>query len=899
MLAPETELNDQQREAVNHLFGPLVVMAPVGTGKTTVLAHRAAAAIRAGVEPGHILCLSFTNRAAREMRERIRQLIGVPAGQITVRTFHGLCAYVLRYEAETLGIPADFTVCDEEDVRAGLVNLCRRQGLDGEYLDKLAGILSHFLQRVKLAPYSEEDPDRLDDYFAAAVRQSSLSFADLPRVDLRRVVSDYQQFLLANSVLDFTDLILHVARLFSDFPEALERWRQHYSWLQVDEVQDVTLAEYGIVARLAAVSKDVALFGDFDQTIYEWRGSQPHRVLGKFQRQFDPVREILLTKNYRATRHMLRACEAFIHANRRFVTLAIEPMTHVPGNKVFLHTEATPQDEAHWIADAIEVLRTEGGIPNREIAVLTRTNAANDEVARALEARGIEHLVIDHFRFFRRMEVKDAISYLRFLLNGRDSQSLLRLLQRPPGKVAPGIVEQVRTVPAEVGLRLTDFLDPVTYQYGDPFGLLLEKLGQGQVVVFDVEATGLDLAQDEIIELAAVRLSPSPLAPGGRGVGGAGVAWGSPGVATPGLGAFPLTPDLSHAGPPRGEGGKTADRFHEYLFPAKSVGESARVHNLTDDFLAAHGRPAAEVLSAFLHFSAGCLLLGHNVHYDVNILGSQLRRLGLPHPPRFASADTLDMARRFYRLPSYTLAALCRELRLPVTPSHRAADDVDATCALLDVLLPHLRRRKAERERLVAQYAPALRPLADCFERWRALVDEERPAALLQRILDESGLFAYWERQSDGGKAAARLRDLVALFRRYDDPTMAPRDALLTIANLASLGVETDKYLEREDKVVVLTVHQAKGMEFDAVFIAGATDNDFPSRRSQKEGRLEEEHRLFYVALTRARNVLVITYPARDNANRPQPPSRYLAQIPAELRQQLGPDGGLTGLLSP
>jgi DNA helicase-2/ATP-dependent DNA helicase PcrA len=529
-------------------------------------------------------------------------------------------------------------------------------------------------------------------------------------------------------------------------------------------------------------------------------------------------------------------------------------------------------------------------------------------VARALEAHGIEHLVIDHFRFFRRMEVKDAISYLRFLLNGRDSQSLLRLLQRPPGKVAAGVVDQVRAIPAEVGLRLTDFLDLVTYQYNDPFGLLLEKLGQGQVVVFDVEATGLDLAQDEIVELAAVRLSP--LAPRGRGVGGEGEASAEPRPSPPRGGGgggrapppqasadprpAPLTP---YPSPPRGEGGKT-DRFHEYLFPSKPVGDSVRVHGLTDDFLAGHGRPPAEVLADFLRFSAGCLLVGHNVHYDVNILASQLRRLGLPHPPRFASADTLDMARRFYRLPSYTLGALCRELRLPVIPSHRAADDVEATAALLDVLLPHLGRKKAERQRLVAQYAPAFRSLADRFEQWRDLVDEERPAALLQRILDESGLYEYWQRQSDGGTAAARLRDLADLFRRYDDPAMAPRDALLTIANLASLGVETDKYLQREDKVVVLTVHQAKGMEFDAVFIAGATDNDFPSRRSQKEGRLEEEHRLFYVAMTRARKVLVITHPTRDGGNRPQAPSRYLAQIPAELLTRLDTGAGLDGLLS-
>src|SRR5262249_11860405 len=187
---------------------------------------------------------------------------------------------------------------------------------------------------------------------------------------------------------------------------------------------------------------------------------------------------------------------------------------------------------------------------------------------------------------------------------------------------------------------------------------------------------------------------------------------------------------------------------------------------------------------------------------------------------RFACADTLDMARRFFRLPSYTLHALCRSLRLSVTPSHRAMDDVKATRALLDVLLPCLRSRKAEREQLVARFAPAFQPLAQCCERWRDLLDDVRPAELLRRVLEESGLYEFWRRQNDGGRAAARLGELVSLFSRYDDPALAPRDALLTIANLASLGVETDRSLAREDKVAVLTVHQAKGMEFDAVIVA-------------------------------------------------------------------------------
>ena len=835
--ASEQHLNERQDEAVRHVRGPLLVLAPVGTGKTTVIARRTAHAIEEGVDPSGILCLSFTNRAAREMKDRIVARLGRQAADVHVSTFHGLCAHILRHEADALGLAPDYTICDEEDAKELLETLAADFGLRALGGEALGGGLYSFMEKVTLASLAGDGDADVDGLFAGFANNDRSGCLAPAHFNPQALIDRYHQHLAAHDLVDFTGLIASVARLFHDHADRLEKWRRVYHWVQVDEVQDTNGPEYAAIARLAACHRNLAFFGDVDQTIYEWRGSDPRAVLGRFREEFGPVKEIALTRNYRSARRVLEACESFIRCLDTAVTRRLEPDSAADGS-VCVRGAAGPGEEAEWIAATIHDLGQNHGLRNRDVAVLARSNAIATEVSKVMTRRKIPHFVIENLRFFRRPEVKDATAVVRVLLNRCDPGSLMRLLVRVPGGLRPETLTAVRRLPAEAGLRVTDFIDPVTFSYGDPFGLVLERLEQDRVVVFDVEATGLDVNRDEIVELAAVR----------AGAGG------------------------------------VREQFHAFLRPSISVGPSAAIHGFTDEFLAREGKDPAAVLADFLRFAGDGVLVGHNVGYDLAILRSQCRRLGI-ECPRFGSCDTLDVARRFCRLRRYTLAHLCQELDLGVRPSHRAADDVAATWRLLEHLLDPVRRSQGVRLGLVARLRGEFRAWAERFEGWRDCLETERPIFLLERILDESGLRRHWEGQPDGGRRKANLLELSYLFGRYDDPRLSPREALVRIAGIASLGNETDRYIEQEDKVLVLTVHQAKGLEFDTVFIAGATDQEFPTWHSRRDGRIDEEHRLFYVALSRARNRVFVSWSEADARGRERTASRFLAMIPAHLRR--------------
>ena len=281
----------------------------------------------------------------------------------------------------------------------------------------------------------------------------------------------------------------------------------------------------------------------------------------------------------------------------------------------------------------------------------------------------IDHFVIDNFRFFRGAEVKDALAYVRFLLNPSDGHSLLRLLQRPPKGIGDATIEALRHVPPEVGLRLVDFVHPVALAFHDPFAPLLDHLARGRVVIFDVETTGLETTQDEIIELAAARVGPDGV----------------------------------------------VERFHRFVKPSRPVGISSPIHGFTEDFLAQHGEDPRQVFADFLSFSRDCLFVGHNVGFDRAIFQSHARRLGLACPS-LVCYDTLEMTRRFFRLRRYTLLNICRELKLEPLPTHKADDDVAATGQLLRVLVERLRTGIGERRRLLARYGPAFVSVSESLQ---------------------------------------------------------------------------------------------------------------------------------------------------------------------------------------
>ncbi|WP_321476304.1 3'-5' exonuclease [uncultured Paludibaculum sp.] len=836
-MIPWETLNPEQREAVEAWNLALLVMAPVGTGKTNVLALRAANAVEQGVAPSSILCLSFTNKAAREVKDRLTRHLGRRGGEVTAKTFHGLCAQILRVEAPAVGWDRDFLIYDEEDCRSILGEVARRANIKppDDERDSFEFLLFDAAARARLSEFDDEVPRTPQQVFDSCLRDSRASFLQYRGgLMFKPLLTEYVHALRDCHAVDFADLIAGVNRLFKENPEALERWQSKFSWIQVDEIQDTNRGEYRPLALLAARHRRLSLFGDIDQTIYQWRGSVPLRILAEYKSAFAPVHEIRFTRNYRSTRRILEACERLIRACPGALTKHIVPQQAEEGEPLRVYEADDARDEARWIRNQVQTLVEEQGVQLGQIAVLTRSNFTSREVSRNFTALGLPHLQVDQFKFFQRAEIKEALAHLRLLLNPHDANSLMRYLKTPPKGVGEATIEALAGAPRQAGLKPADLLSPSTFEFGDPFRPLLEAARAGRVVVFDIETTGLAVGDDEIVEIAAARC----------------------------------------------DGSSVLAEFHAYLKPSRPVGDSEPIHHLSDEFLAREGRDPGQVLREFELFCDGCVLAGHNVAlFDVPMVRSVCARLGLPAWGAVQVFDTLDLTRRFHRLPRYKLGEICSRLGLRSIPTHRADADVAATVELLQVLLPRLEEGALARVSAVKQYGPKFKPLAEKMEQWRQFLAVERPHELLERILHESGLIKHYERDASDAPRREHLDELLSLFQRFDDLSMQPMDATIHVLSVASLGKEIDGQAVDEDKVLLLTVHQAKGLEFDTVFIAGAADGEFPNRRSVKEGLEDEEHRLFYVAVSRAKRRLYFTYPVIGGWGRQQMPSRYLRMV--------------------
>lgn len=823
-------LNAKQQRAAAHIHGALLVQAPVGTGKTLVLTQRLINAIAAGIPAAQILCLSFTNKAANEIRERVRRALPAQAREITVSTFHGLCARIIRQEAHALGIPADFVIYDEEDSRQLLRVCVGRQIADVPqqeeqlFVDLLLSFVNAVKRELTLHGQCLDLQRVFDKVYRELGKQSSLAYS----IDHTQLFANYTAELSGSHAIDFSDLIELVTRLFRQYPYPLERWQAQFHWIQVDEMQDTNPEEYAIIAQLAAPHGNLAFFGDIDQTLYEWRGSDPEAMLQMFRTAFHPVREMQLVQNYRATAVNVAVCQAVIGGYARAAHTQIICAGSDRGDPVIFHSAASLRSEGHWIAEEIQRLR-ECGISG-SIAVLTRMHFIAKEISEALAEHGVAHARLEQFPFYRRTEVKDALSYLRLLRNPYDARSLHRILQSPPRGIGETTIGAITAIPGELGLRLIDFVNLSTFHERDPYGLLLARIDEGRVVIFDVETTGTNIDEDEIIEIAAIRM---------------------------------------------GQDGVIED-FHHFLRPSRPLGESAAVHHHREDFLRIHGEDPAKVIGDFLTFIDGCVLVGHNVVFDISMLTSNAERhnYAVGYLERY---DTLEIARRLLpQLERYRLIDIHHALNTTTEPNHSAVDDVQATYEILKELLQPIRLHRGQRRVLVQRYRPQFEPLAQQINIWRALAGRLRPPHLLRQILSSSGLGAYVAAQADGPRCLANLNELLTTLERIDDPEVSPARALDAALNAAVLGNDLDRYGTTDERVQLLTVHQAKGMEFDTVFIAGAVDSSFPGYWTHTDQRkLDEEHRVFYVAVSRARKRLYLTSHKTNAWGKPQRLSRY------------------------
>ena len=407
------ELNETQREAVTSTEGPLLVVAGAGSGKTRVLTYRVAHLIRAcGVKPHEILAITFTNRAAGEMRSRLASLRGPPAERAWIMTFHAACGRILRSEIPRLGYRSSFTIYDQPD-QVRLVKICLEELERDPKRFPPRGIHSQISNAKNSLVGPEEYMERVSSFYDRTVAE---------------VYELYQRKLFAASALDFDDLLYLTVQVLERFPEARERWQKAFRYVLVDEYQDTNHAQYRLLQLLAAKHKNVFAVGDPDQSIYAFRGADIRNIL-EFERDFGEARQIALEQNYRSTMSILEAANGVIVQNRerKEKRLWSELGDGEPVEVVEVEDERA---EARYVAAAIAALADEG-YSGSEIAVFYRTNAQSRVIEDVLVRQEIGYRVIGGPRFYERAEVKDLVAYLQVIDNPLDVVSLLRIANRP------------------------------------------------------------------------------------------------------------------------------------------------------------------------------------------------------------------------------------------------------------------------------------------------------------------------------------------------------------------------------------------------------------------------------------------------------------------------------------
>ena len=416
------QLNPMQQLAVKHGTGPLLLLAGAGSGKTRALTHRIAWLVRQhGVDPWHILAVTFTNKAAGEMKERLEELLGDSPG-LWVSTFHSTCVRILRQEIEALGFDRNFTIYDDQDQERLLKVLLQELGLDEKKLKPRA--VAAAIDRAKNKGLW---PEQLVDH-------------DDRSEQVARIYTLYQERLQQANALDFGDLLMQTVRLFEQHPDVLDKYRQRFHYILVDEFQDTNQVQYRLIHLLASGHGNLCVVGDDDQSIYRWRGAEVGNILG-FERDYPGCETIRLEQNYRSTKTILDAAGAVVahNAGRKAKKLWTE---NLDGDPVSLEVLPDDLEEARFLAGEIARLQRQGR-HLRDIAVFYRTNAQSRVIEEALRKERIPYVMFGGLKFYLRLEIKDILAYLRIISNPADSISARRIINVPPRGIGAVTVNKI------------------------------------------------------------------------------------------------------------------------------------------------------------------------------------------------------------------------------------------------------------------------------------------------------------------------------------------------------------------------------------------------------------------------------------------------------------------------
>ncbi|MFC1489778.1 ATP-dependent helicase [Candidatus Latescibacterota bacterium] len=433
-------LNPPQREAVEHTDSPCLILAGAGSGKTRVLTYKIAQLVANGVKPWRILAVTFTNKAAKEMSSRVETLLNIPAQNLWIGTFHGICARILRMEADSWNFRRDFTIYDDDDQNRVIKKVLKNLGVPKETLHP-----SKLKQIIKKAKNDFLSPDEI----------SNIAYGN----DVELITKAYERYLkiLSDSgAFDFEDLLLRPVEMFEKYPESREKWQNKFDYILVDEFQDTNKTQYMLLKILTGTAGRITVVGDDDQSIYKWRGANIQNILG-FESDFKGVKTFRLEQNYRSTGNILNAAHSVVKNNKG--RMAKKLWTSRPdGDKIQVIQCYNDRDEAERVLSSIEREKSEKGLKLKDFVILYRTNAQSRSFEEIFLRRGIKYTIVGGTRFYNRMEIKDILAYLQFINNHDDVVGFTRAITTPKTGIGAKSISAIEEYASDNKISLYDAL---------------------------------------------------------------------------------------------------------------------------------------------------------------------------------------------------------------------------------------------------------------------------------------------------------------------------------------------------------------------------------------------------------------------------------------------------------
>lgn len=837
---PRIEFDEEQRRVLDLAEGRHKVLAPPGSGKTELLAHRVTGAVESGRDPGRMACLTFTNRAARTMEERL----DAGCDGVFVGNFHSFAAKHLRRSG---AIPIGGAILDEEDAHLLAADALEtvssrtspRSGPGSSRVPPfsiLLGMLKAFANIGSRRRLGLAAPVVLEAERTLSGRNDSSSHMRRTRKEthalLARAEKEYRRQKRSSLAFDFDDLLNLTA---ADLASRSSPADPLLDWVQVDEAQDLNLIQWLILQGLTGPDSHVVLLGDTRQSIFSFMGGSPDNL----ETAAADYEEHTIGTNYRSPPRLLRFFNDFSRRVLAFPAMSREaPALSDDTSSISRVSFETSTDERRRIARELvpRMLRGKGSV-----AILSRTNRQAVEISAELETAGLRHFLVSHFDVFRTAVAKDFMAFLSILHRGGNRIAWPRVL-RLLG--ATRTLKEARRVVNELfdaGIGPADLLagiERIDQWSVAPFAAVSRR---GRVVVFDVETTGLNPDEDDVVQIAAMEMID----------------------------------------------GKPGRRMNTYLETDRPLGRSTEVHGITPALLDRKGVDRADGLLGFLEMARGSTLVAHNLEFDWSMVNANLVRAGLPAMPSDTPRlCTLEASRALFPTAErHTLGAMLASLKLVGRASHDALDDTLAAAALLGRIGAETRRRARRARRACEKHEAILRKLSNRLEPLLESVGADGEG--------ETSFGEIFDRYRAGieralpGYGWIRVEDLEDKLIRHMDascPRAPLRELLQRHLARYALYREPDLLLD-SDRLVVSTVHRAKGLEFDAVFVPGLVEGTYPSHFaviSEDPAAIAEEARILYVAISRARRDLVLSeYSYYDGPGKPgfQRPSRFLRHM--------------------